>query len=194
MDDPVVPWTVADTVRHMAGNRAFMTYHVMMTPWALGTPVGCVLGAGIYGVQTLLSSSRPSSSVLQSMATTGLVVGGLGVTVGLTRRIMLGIQGEKAQAKIPWTADGIQQRVDGLSHNFLVRVLDLSAWNGLAAATASLVVLGGPVPLGLAAGPWGVVQALTLGSSLGSLGGIGCVYSVKSAAKAALDDNDDDES
>ena len=170
MDGPVIPWTIGDTVQQVAGNRVFITYHAVITPWALATPVGCAVGAGLY-------ATKLSSSFLQSMATTGLIFGGLGVTVGMALRTRLAMQGEKATAKIPWNDEGIQQRVDGLSHNFKVRVLDLSAWNGLAAATASLVVLGGPVPMGLASGTWGVVQALTLGSSLGSLGGISCIYS-----------------
>lgn len=172
MDGPVIPWTVGDTVLRRTGNSIFVTYHTIITPCAMATPVGCVLGAGLYA--TKLSSSP---SLLQSMATTGLFFGGLGVTVGLTRRTWLALRGEKAQAKIPWNEQGIQQRVDGLSHNFKVRVLDLSAWHGLAAAAASLGVAGGPVPLGLASGSWGVLQALTLGSSLGGLGGLACIYS-----------------
>ena len=59
--------------------------------------------------------------------------------------------------------------------------------NGLRAL--ALAVAGGapPVALGLAPGAWGVVQALTLSSSVGSLGGLACILSVEKAKIAALD-------
>lgn len=190
MDGPTVPWTVGDAVLRVGGNNVFMTYHAAVTPWALATPVGCVLGAAGWYLSGISSSKKPSS-LLSSMATTGMILGGVGMTVGLTRRTILAVQGDQAKAKIPWTAEGIQQRVDGLSHNFKVRILDVSAWNGVTAGALALAVAGGsPAALGLAPGAWGLAQVLTLASSVGSLSGIACIYSVEQSKNAALAEED----
>ena len=174
MDGPVVPWTVGDVVK-LGGNSLFMTYHVTTTPWALAAPVGCLLG-GLYAV---ITSKISSKTVLGYMSTGGLVLGGMGALTGLGLRTKLAWQGETATTLngIPWTEAGIQQRVDGLSHNFKVRMLDLSTWNGALAVVCGLAAAGvTPVSLGLAPGALGVVQTITLGSSLGSVAGLSCIY------------------
>jgi hypothetical protein len=173
LDGPKVAWTVADEAQKFGGNRFVMTYHVLATPWALFSPVGCLVGAGLYGL-----GLGPASALLPSMGATGLTFGCLGAGLGLTRKTLVANQGAAA-TPIPWTDDGIQKRVNGLSRNFFVRILDVSAWSGIALASGVLVVAGGPTALGLSGGTFGVLQGLTLGSSLGSLGAFGCVYSTK---------------
>jgi len=86
-------------------------------------------------------------------------------------------QGESASP--PWNDEGIQQRVDGLSHNFKVRVLDLSAWAGVGVAAGAMVLAGGPKKFKFSPGILGVMQGLSLGSALGSLGAIGCIFSTR---------------
>jgi len=72
-------------------------------------------------------------------------------------------------------------RLDGLSHNFKVRVLDLSVWMGVAiSGVVVATVPGGPTALGLSKGSLGVFQALSLGSTLGSLSAMACIYKTSS--------------
>lgn len=202
---PKVPWTVADLVLdYLAVDdpRLFLTYHVAGVGWQLGTPVGCVLGAGWYGLMQGLatiwrpsSSTRPSSSsssslsflaktttsrnLWQSMGTTGLAVGCLGMTAGVLALNHVASKGEQA-TPLPWNTAGIAQRVDRLQHNFFVRVLDLSAWSGMAVAASLMMVgLASPTKLRLAPGASGVLQGLTLGGSAGSFAALACVNSMK---------------
>jgi hypothetical protein len=72
---------------------------------------------------------------------------------------------------------GIQARVDGLSHNFKVRILDKSVWSGIGLATGCLVLVGGPKNVELNGRMLGIAQALVLGSSVGSLGALACIAS-----------------
>ena len=54
----------------------------------------------------------------------------------------------------------MQQSVDGLSHNFNTRVIDLSAWSGISLA---LAVAGGPSRMKLLSPEtWGAIQAVSL--------------------------------
>lgn len=180
MDGPVIRWTVNDIFK--GNNRLFISYHVVCSGFYALSPVGCLLGGALSGAGLF----RPYPTVLSSMGTVGFGAGCLGMAIGASG--LYSIANKGAAASPPWTNDGIQQRVDGLSHNFKVRVLDLSAWSGMAVAATTLVALGGPVKLGLASGTMGVVQALTLGSSIGSLAAFGCIY----ATLPKKDDDDDD--
>jgi hypothetical protein len=177
LDAPKVAWTVADAAKQFGGNRFAVTYHVLATPWGVFSPLGCFVGAGLYGL-----GLGPASALLPSMGATGLTLGCLGAGLGLTRKTLVANQGAAA-TPIPWTDDGIQKRLNGLSHNFFVRILDVSTWSGIALASSVLVVAGGPTALGLSKGTFGVLQGLTLGSSLGSLGAFGCVYAAKKNKK-----------
>lgn len=184
MDGPIVHWTVADLFK--SDKKTFMKYHVMESGYGALTPVGTILGGIIYGVGV-----RPFPSALQMMGTTGLVTGVAGMILGLTRMNKVAAQGENAP--LPWTDDGIQNRVDGLSHNFKVRILDLSVWSGMGIAAGALVLAGGPVKLGLSKGVGGILQALSLGTAVGSLSAFGCIYSTIPKIDKDDDDDDDDE-
>ena len=59
-------------------------------------------------------------------------------------------------------------RVVALSQNYTVRLLDASAWTGMAVGGLAMVVAGGPAA-SLSSGVWGVLQTLTLASSVGSV-------------------------
>lgn len=168
MDGPIVRWTVADLFK--SDKKTFMKYHVMESGYGALTPVGTILGGIVYGVGV-----RPFPSALQMMGTTGLVTGVAGMVLGLTRMNKVAAQGETASP--PWTDDGIQNRVDGISHNFKVRILDLSVWSDMGLAAGALVLAGGPVKLGLSKGVGGILQALSLGTTVGSLSAFGCISS-----------------
>jgi len=149
-----------------------MTYHVMSAGYDAFTPVGATVGGILYGIRW-----RPFPSVLAMMGTGGLIGGSLGMVLGLTTMQKKARQGESASP--PWNDEGIQQRVDGLSHNFKVRVLDLSAWAGVGVAAGAMVLAGGPKKFKFSPGILGVMQGLSLGSALGSLGAIGCIFSTR---------------
>lgn len=168
MDGPVIKNTVADLFKSNA--KSAVIYHVMSTPFAVFNTIGVPLGGGLYGL-----GFRPFSSALAMMGTTGLVAGCGGMLLGLAGMSAIAAKGEAASP--PWTDDGIQQRVDGLSHNFKVRVLDMSVWGGVGLAAGALVLAGGPSKLVLSGGTLGVMQALSLGSAIGGLGAFGCIYS-----------------
>ena len=170
MDGPVIKNTVADLLK--SNPELFMTYHVMSTPFGLFNTVGVLLGGGLYGLGVRRPSSFPSA--LAMMGTAGLITGCGGMLLGLGGLAKTVQKGEAATP--PWNADGIQQRIDGLSHNFKVRVLDLSVWSGMGLAVGALVLSGGPSKLKLSGGALGALQALSLGSALGGLGAFGCIY------------------
>jgi hypothetical protein len=161
MDGPSISWTVADLFK--VNNKLFMTYHVTASGCDYLAPLGCAVGA-----LALPNISRFSNLTrLQAAGTGGLMLGGTGMGLGLIA--MINIATSK-NPRIPWDDDGIQMRVDGLSHNYRVRALDLGVWLGVAAAGATLVYAGGPTKLGLSPGNFGKMQALALGSAVGSVG------------------------
>lgn len=174
MEDARIPWTVADLFR--GNDKLFVLYHAMGTSWDLSTPVGCVVGAGLH----VVSSSAATSSFLQTVGTTGLGVGCLGMLAGAALLVQKASQGA-ALTPIPWTDEGIQQRAVALSRNFNVRVLDFNAWSGMAAGALVMVGTGGPTALGMAPGALGVLQTLTLASSAGSLVAMACIYAANNS-------------
>ncbi|KAL3790955.1 hypothetical protein HJC23_004937 [Cyclotella cryptica] len=179
MDGPKVNWTVADTFR--PNPHTAMTYHVMSAGYSAFTPLGAAIGALLYG-----AGWRRFPSVWATMGSTGLVAGGLGLLAGLGGMQSTAKKGEKA--KIPWTEEGIQQRVDGLSHNFKVRVIDLSVWSGIGLA-AGVLMVAGPGKLKLSPGVLGALQGVSLGSALGSLGAIGCIFSTATKEESHEDED-----
>ena len=70
-------------------------------------------------------------------------------------------------------------RVDGLKHNYTVRIFDKCAWIGIAAGGVMVALSRGPMRLGLSKGLLGIAQALTLGSSLGSFAAAGLAFQGK---------------
>ena len=155
-------WLSTDRLQH--------TYHVVSVGFGALTPIGAALGGALWysGVY------KPFPTALPMLGTAGLVAGGAGMAIGYFGMRAVASKGADA-SPIPWTEDGIQQRVNGLSHNFKVRVLDLSMWSGMGLATGAMLLAGGPASLGLSSGMLGVMQGLSLGSAAGTLGAIGCV-------------------
>lgn len=185
MDGPKVPYTVHDML--LSNPKAFLTYHVMSTPFFLFNTMGSVVGAGLYGIglrtiparliaPAFITSSTSRLAVVTSA--TGLTFGCLGTLLGVAALSRVAMKGDDA-TPIPYNDEGVQQRVNGLSHNFMVRVVDLSCWSGMGIAATALLIAGGPSKLKLCTGTLGVVQALSLGSALGGLGALGCLYSMR---------------
>lgn len=182
MDGPVVKYTVADLFQ--SSPRLFMTYHVMGTPFNIFNTAGVLLG----GVLALTPLRKRFPSALALMGTSGMIAGCGGMALGLAKMNMIAGKGD-ANEPIPWNDEGIQQRVDGISHNFKVRVLDISVWTGIGLATGALFFAGGPAKLGLSGKTLGVLQAMSVGSAIGGLSAFGCIFST--LPKKDDDDNED---
>ena len=185
MDGPTVLFTVHDALRNYP--KLFITYHAINTPFCIFNTMGNVIGAGLYGLGLrtilvrLISPSLITSSTSKLAVTTstmGLAFGCLGMALGVGALSRVILKGENA-TPIPYNDEGVQQRVNGLSHNFMVRIIDLSCWSGMGLSATALIVAGGPSKLKLCAGSLGVAQALSLGSALGGIGAFGCLYSLR---------------
>jgi hypothetical protein len=179
MDGPVVHWAPADLFN--GNNQSYMTYHVMGSGWDALTPVGSLVGVAAWKL-----GYRPYPTMLALMGTSSLVAGCAGACLGLIGMRSIASKGE--QATPPWTPDGVQNRVDGLRHNFNARVMDVSAWGGVGVAAGTLLYAGGPLKLGLRSGALGVAQALCLGSAAGTVGAFICIAAHK--AKQEREDYD----
>ena len=103
-----------------------MTYHVMLSGYSALTPIGATAGGLLYTIGLW----RRYPSVFASMGSASLLAGGIGIMIGLNGMSSTARRGEKASP--PWNDDGIQTRVDGLSNNFNVRVIDVSCWGCMA--------------------------------------------------------------
>jgi hypothetical protein len=187
MDGPVVPWTVADLFK--ANPKLAMAYHTAGAGLDFMVPVGTIVGGGLYA----LGAYKPYPTALSSMAAAGLYAGGFGAAMGLGLLANTARKGEENQP-LPWNDDTIQMRVNGLSHNFAVRVMDLSVWSGVGVAAGVLMLKGGPSAFSSAAfgrGAFGALQILSLGAAAGGLSGLACVSVAKRREKAELDKMDD---
>ena len=165
---PSVSWTPFDTLKSNPQNA--MTYHVMAAGYSALTPIGAASGAILYGL-----GWRRFPTLFATMGAASLAAGGVGMLMGLGGMQSTARKGKKASP--PWNEDGVRNRVDGLSHNFKVRVMDLSMWSGIGLAAVALVGAGGPSRMKLSPGAFGAMQAVGLGSALGGLGAIGCILS-----------------
>jgi len=184
MDGPVVKRTVNDL---FAGSpRLFMTYHVMGSGWDYMVPFGTIIGGAAYGL-----GYRPLPALQQVMGTAGLGFGCFGMCAGLGLMTKTALAGQ-GRTGLAWDDDGIRTRVDGLRNNFMVRIVDLSAWSGIALAGGAMALAGGPTAFGLSRGKFGVLQGLALGSALGSFGGFGCVWATKRQERKQFGDDDDE--
>lgn len=160
MDGPTVPWTVNDIFKF--NNQIFIAYHCMGTGYDYFSALGCALG----GIVLPNTSKFSHMSRLQAAGMGGAIGGGTGMALGLFALV------GKINAKdppLPWDSDGIQTRVDGLSHNYRIRAMDLGVWLGILGAGGSVLYAGGPLRLGLSNGPVGYVQAIGIGSAVGSI-------------------------
>jgi hypothetical protein len=71
---------------------------------------------------------------------------------------------------MPFDEAGIQNRVDGMSHNYRIRAMDLGVWMGALAAGGVLAYNGcNATTLGLSTGTLGQLQAIGLGSASASV-------------------------
>lgn len=173
MDGPTVGWAPNDILTGKP--RAFLTYHVMSSGYDYLTPLGTTIG-GVISMTPLKQKLFPRLTPLQVAGSVGFASGVLGMALGLAA--MYGIS-KKPNPKIPFTDEGIQMRVDGLKHNYMVRVMDLGVTGGLASAGGLMLVLGGPTSLGLSAGTLGMAQGIGLGSAVGSFASIGYINATK---------------
>lgn len=171
MDGPEVKWAVNDIFAN--NKRLFMTYHVMNSGWDYMTTLGSLVGGALYGIRLGLGKP-PATPALQFIASTTLGFGCFGMCAGLGLMTQTAMQGEGRNG-LAWDDDGIQTRVDGLRHNFMVRVMDNSVWSGMLLAGGVMVMAGGPHKIGLRLGTYGMLQGLALGSTVGSLAGMTCV-------------------
>jgi hypothetical protein len=171
MDGPVIKFTMADLLK--SNPKVLLAYHAMITPFGIFNTAGVLLGGALYGVGV-----RRLPSALAMMGTTGIIAGTAGMALGLSALASKAQKGEEAEP--PWNADGIEQRVNGLSHNYKVRAMDLGVWCGSSLALGALLVNGGAAPpsLKLSAGRLGLLQSLSLGSFVGVSCAMGNIYSV----------------
>jgi hypothetical protein len=168
MDGPVIRTTVNDIFQ--SNPKLFLTYHVVGAGWDFLCPVGVLLGGSIYR----MGYHGPFRSIYPMMGTTGLMIGSMGSLMGYMGLQQAAAKGE-LNTPIPYNTEGIQQRVDGLRHNYKVRVMDLCAWTGIIGAATLLVYKGGPSKLIGQPGVFGTIQTLTLGSAMGSVVGFGFI-------------------
>jgi hypothetical protein len=174
MDGPTMKWAPNDILK---GNpRAYLAYHVATAGYAYMSLLGVTLGGVTSMIPSLKTRTFPKLTALQAAGTVGFGAGVGGILLGLGAMYMVS---KSESPKIPFTDEGIQQRVDGLSHNFKVRVLDASVVGGLSSAGGIMMVLGGPTSLGLSAGTLGVLQGLSLGSAVGTLSAVACIEANK---------------
>jgi hypothetical protein len=192
MDDPQVKWTIADIFA--SPPRLAMVYHVMGTSYDVFNPVGAIAGS-LFGTVSLLrnksaaiDAASKSRMLLKSIANGGLIGGALGITLGLAALYGKSRQGEKLEP-LPWNEDGIQTRVSGIRHNYKIRTLDLYVWSGIAVGALSHSVrntMNRP-KVGLS-----LLQAISLGSTVGSISGIATIVSTEYFIRKTLNELQDD--
>jgi hypothetical protein len=171
MDGPSVPFAPNDLLKF--NSNLFLLYHVMGSGYDYLTPLGCIIGS--VAIPALVPKFKDLTR-LQAAGTGAIWAGGAGMSLGLLGLISARYAKEP---RFPWDKAGIQNRVDGLSHNYIVRSMDLGVWLGVVAAAATLAYKGGPTELGLSAGPLGKWQAIGLGSAAASVLSIGFISLTK---------------
>lgn len=174
MDGPTIRWAPNDLFK--GSPRAFLTYHVTSSGYAYMSLLGVTMGGVTSLIPSLQKRMFPRLTALQAVGTMGIGAGFGGILLGLGAMYSVS---QTPTPKIPFTDEGIQQRVDGLSNNFKVRVLDASVVGGLSSVGGLMMVLGGPTSLGLSAGTMGVLQGLSLGSAVGTLSAVAYIESKK---------------
>ena len=159
--DPSVPWTVNDLFK--SDKSLYMLYHCMSCGYDTMTPVGSLVGALV-----LPNTFAFSHLTRLQAAGTGSIMGGCaGMGIGV---LALASTASSTNPKIPWNDVGIHMRVSGLAHNYRTRAMDLGAWVGVSVTGGAMLYVGGPERLGFSKGPYGGLQAMALGSAVGSMG------------------------
>ena len=181
MDRPKISFTVADLFNKNLKPEAALTYHVMTNGFSAFSGLGSLTGAVLYG------AGLRRSPLLVTMGTAALGFGAVGSVFGY---MGMRAASQNVREGLPaWDEEGLQMRIDGISHNYNARLLDLSSWTGAALAACVLVYAGGPAKLGLSAGRLGAAQAVALGAGVGGFGTM--LYVVASKARDAKDDGNE---
>lgn len=160
MDGPSVAFAPNDIFKF--NNKMVVLYHVMGSGYDYMTPIGCLVGAAAI---PLIPKYREFTR-LQAAGTGAIIAGFAGM--GLGGLAMLSTMSMK-EPRLPFDEAGWQQRVDGLSHNYRVRAMDVGVWLGVAAGATAVAFHGGPTPLRLSPRTLGTLQAIGLGSAGASI-------------------------
>ncbi|KAL3925887.1 MAG: hypothetical protein SGILL_000099 [Bacillariaceae sp.] len=160
MDGPTVPFAPNDIFKF--NTTLFMIFHCTTSGYDYLAPVGCAIGSlAVPFIPRFHDLTR-----LQAAGTGAILAGGTGMGLGCLALLNIATMKEP---KLPWDEGGRQNRVDGLSHNYRVRAMDLGVWLGVAGGAVALAYNGGPTKLGLSAGTLGKLQAIGLGSAAASV-------------------------
>jgi hypothetical protein len=171
MDGPSVRWTVNDLAAF--NNKFFLTYHCMGAGYDFLSPVGCLVGLALPFTKY---SKFASMTSLQAAGTGGIVAGTAGMALGLAA--VVGKAYSSNPEGLPMDDEGIEQRVNGLKHNYIVRSMDRGVWLGVAMGGA-MAYAGGPAKLGFSSGLLGGMQALGVASGVASVLTMGYVSATK---------------
>jgi hypothetical protein len=192
MGPPVVDWAPAYIFLNFPGasptvqHGTAVTYHSLtaghhvLAP--LGAAVGCACGLALLASSQGTGSSGNNNSgwtegLLRAAGSSAFGAGCVGTVLGAYKqsKIVWGADRRESDPS-PWTDDCIKQRAEALSANFPVRVMDLSVFAGTGLALGVILCKGGPSRVGLSPGIWGAVQTIGLGTTVGSLSAMGCIY------------------
>jgi hypothetical protein len=172
MDGPSVRWTVNDLAAF--NNKFFLTYHCMGAGYDFLSPVGCLVGLALPFTKY---SKFARMTSLQAAGTGGIVAGTAGMALGLAA--VVGKAYSSNAEGLPMDNEGIEQRVNGLKHNYIVRSMDRGVWLGVAAMGGAMAYAGGPAKLGFSPGLLGGMQALGVASGVASVLTMGYVSATK---------------
>jgi hypothetical protein len=177
MDGPSVRWTVNDLAAF--NNKFYLTYHCMGAGYDFLSPLGCLVGLALPFTKY---SKFASMSSLQAAGTGGIVAGTAGMALGLAAVVGKAYSSSTSNPEgggLPMNDEGIEQRVNGLKHNYIVRSMDRGVWFGVAAMGGAMAYAGGPAKLGFSSGLWGGMQALGVASGVSSVLTMGYVSATK---------------
>jgi hypothetical protein len=140
-----------------------MVYHVIGTPFDVFTPVGVVLGAGLYA-----TGRKVGPSLLSTAGTVGLVTAAVGVSLGCARLAKTALIDKENSQPLPWDDHGIHDRAVRVHANTNICVFDAGAWGGMALACVG--VLSGVTAKRFSPGVFGWMQCAAVGAAAGSIG------------------------
>jgi hypothetical protein len=123
-------------------------------------------------------------SVLQADGTGGIVAGIAGMTLGFVALVGKAYSASTG-TNLQMNDEGIEQRVDRLKLDYLVRSMDFAVW-GIAAMGATMAIVGGLANLGFSTGLWGGLQAIGFASGVASVLTMCYVFVTKSPKTHSL--------
>jgi hypothetical protein len=156
----------------------------VLHPWAAS--LGCVLGLRPWAASLawINHSNVASMSALQAGGTGGIVAGIVGMTLGFAALVGKAYSASTG-TNLPMNDEGIEQRVDRLKRDYLVRSMDFGVW-GIAAMGAAMAIVGGLANLGFSTGLWGGLQAIGFASGVASVLTMGYAFATKSPKTHSL--------